>query len=231
VIKAVVFDLDGTLFDHDGAALTGLRAWLPTLGRTALSTAEAEALWFALEARHYQRYVDRQVSHRQQRRDRTRDFLLGLGVSLSPTDPGSTDLTASLDQVFDGYLAAYTTAWRAYDDAAATLVRARAAGLSTAVLTNGDETQQRAKLRATGLLELAGPVFASSALPAAKPSPQAYDAVARQLGHDPAELLMVGDNPDADVAGATAAGWHAVHLDRSERPVSGSIASLTELAW
>jgi len=222
-VRGVVFDLDDTLVDHVGAARDGFRAWLATLGPAPLLASESEALWFALEARHYQRYVDGLTSFSGQRRARLREFRHGLGLS---------DLTddAALDEQFAAYLSAYTRAWRAHADALPTLRRVRQAGLAVGVLTNGDQTQQEAKLRGTGLIDACGPVFASSALGAAKPAAAAYDAVSRALGLEPGHLLMVGDNPVNDVEGARAAGWQAVHLDRTGAS-STSIASLADLGW
>jgi putative hydrolase of the HAD superfamily len=171
------------------------------------------------------------VSHQGQRRARTSDFLAGLGIALPGDTDSSTAPVETLDTMFSGYLAAYTKAWRAYDDAIPTLCRVRDAGLAVAVLTNGDQAQQTAKLRATGLLDLCGPVLASSALPAAKPSKVAYDAVCEALDRSPDQLLMVGDNLDADVLGARAAGFHAVHLDRSRPTGPDSIGTLHDLHW
>ena len=224
-IRGVVFDLDDTLVDHVGAARDGFRVWLATLGPTPLLPAEAEELWLALEERHYQRYLDGLVSYPGKRRDRLREFLHALGHPAPPPGPAGD---VALDEQFAGYLAAFTRAWRAHHDALPTLTRTHAAGLAVAVLTNGDQRQQEAKVRATGLSGVCGRVFASSSLGVAKPAAAAYDAVAAALGLEPAQLLMVGDNPLNDVEGARAAGWSAVHLDRSGTS-AGAISSLADL--
>ena len=222
-IRGVVFDLDDTLFDHGGAARDGFRTWLATLDPTPLLAAEAEELWLALEERHYLRYLDGHVSFLGQRRVRLREFRHALEHADLPDD-------SAVDEEFTGYLAAYTRAWRSHPDALPTLARARHAGLAVAVLTNGDQAQQEAKLRATGLLDHCGRVFASSALGAAKPAAAAYDAVSRALDLLPDELLMVGDNLTNDVDGARSAGWRAVHLDRTASSEE-AIHSLDALTW
>lgn len=222
-IRAVVFDLDDTLVDHTGAARSGFRSWLPQLGPVSVPAHEAEELWFALEERYYQRYLAGELSFAGKRRARLEEFQRALGVRTEDTHSPSGDL-------FADYVAAYTRAWRPYDDAVPTLQRLRAAGLVVAVLTNGDQTQQEAKLRATGLLGLCGPVYASSSLGAAKPQAAAYAAVQAALEVPAGSLLMVGDNVVNDVSGARAAGWSAVHLDRSGG-TSSSIRSLADLGW
>lgn len=120
----------------------------------------------------------------------------------------------------------------AFGDAAPALRRVAAAGLRTAVLTNGDQAQQTAKLAKIGLLDLCGPVFASSGLPAAKPDRRAYLTACDRLGVGPAEALMVGDNYELDVAAARAAGLPAIHLARAAgSPGSGhgQISTLHDL--
>lgn len=54
-----------------------------------------------------------------------------------------------------------------------------------------------------------------------KPERQAFVDVERALGAGPHQLVHVGDSPGADVRGALAAGWNAVHLGSG-----GPIASL-----
>jgi putative hydrolase of the HAD superfamily len=231
-IRGVVFDLDDTLVDHAGAAHAGFQAWLPTLGPTPLHPDESETLWVALEERHYQRYLDGLIPYAEKRRARLREFWHALGRQEPLSDP-------DVDEAFADYLAAYTRAWRAHADALPTLQRVRRAGLAVAVLTNGDQRQQEAKLRATGLIGACGPVYASSGIGAAKPSATAYAAVSDALGLPADQLLMVGDNPVADVRGALDAGWQAVHLDRQlDRQLdragstgADTIASLSDLVW
>lgn len=98
--------------------------------------------------------------------------------------------------------------WRAVP-AGRELVRAsRAAGVPIALASNFDE-------RLLGLavtvdpLTLADHVFASSDLGWRKPAIEFFRAVEERLGLRPDELLLVGDDPDLDMAAARRAGWQA----------------------
>lgn len=226
-ISALLLDLDDTLVDHRGAAEKGVRGWLTGLG-LADSPAELEEhveRWFVLEARHYQRAMRREITHAEHRRARIRAFLPGWDLA--------DDRLA--DDVFAGYLGCYQAAWRAFDDAAATLERAVRAGLRVGVLTNGEQRIQTEKLRRTGLLRPDVPVLASSRLPAAKPDARAYLAACAELGVAPAATLMVGDSLPHDVEGARAAGLQARLLDRSGRAARPAgvqvLRALSDLDW
>lgn len=202
-ISGVVFDLDGTLFDHHLSARLGLRAWLGARG-VALDD-ELERAWFEAEARHFAAWRDGLVSFAEQRRRRLRDFLPLVGVR---------DQDDDLDGVFAGYLDAYERAWVGYDDVNSALASLRDLGLTTAVLTNGSEHQQRAKLSRLGLLNRVGPVFTAGPLGVAKPRPEAFHLVCRALDLAPSSVLYVGDDYEVDVVAARSAGLQAIHLDR-----------------
>ncbi|MEV7963569.1 HAD family hydrolase [Oerskovia paurometabola] len=228
-VAAVVLDLDGTLLDHDGSARAALAAWLPSLGVEA--TDELVAAWFAAEERHFSAWRSREITFAEQRRRRLRDVLPLAGLDLD-VDLGSE---AELDEVFAGYAAHYEASWTAYDDVEPMLAVLQDLPVRLAVLTNGTDEQQHAKLGAVGLVGRLGHVFTAEGLGVAKPDPQSYLLVCAALGVDPRDVLHVGDRYDLDVVAARAAGLRAVHLDRTgqgpfEEPARiTSLAGLTEL--
>lgn len=206
-VRAVILDLDDTLFDHTGSVTAALRRWLPTLG--VEPTAALVDAWFAAEAWHYPAWLAGHVTYQEQRRLRLREFLPLIGRM-----PG-TD--ADLDDLFSGYRARYRASWVPFDDVEAAVAAIADAGLPTAVLTNGTTDQQNAKLEAIGLRGRVGPVFTAERLGLAKPAPETYLQVCAELMVHPGAALHVGDQYDVDVAGARAAGLQAVHLDRRGR--------------
>ncbi|QPK79196.1 HAD family hydrolase [Corynebacterium lizhenjunii] len=201
--RAVLFDLDDTLMDHQSALRDGVDEWCTQLG---LPTGQ-HARFLQLEKKWFAAYERGEVSHAQQRAGRCREFL---------GRPELSD-TAALE-AYAGYLAAYRRNWRPFADALPVLHRALAAGVQVGVLTNGTQQMQQAKLQAGGL-ELEGvELFATVEMGAPKPQPQAYLHACERLGVAPAQTLMVGDSLANDVEGARAAGLQALHLCRARSP-------------
>lgn len=203
-VKAVVFDLDDTLFDHTGSAVEALRLWLwlPTVG--VQPSDESIARWFAAEERHVAEWRAGRVSWAEQRRGRLREVL-----------PHASSLIAGdLDALFNGYLARYEAAWRAFPDVEETLAALAACGVRVGILTNGATAQQGAKLVAIGLADRFEFVLTTEDLGVAKPQPDAYLAACRGFGLAPSAVMHVGDLPDLDVAAPRKAGLHALLIDR-----------------
>jgi putative hydrolase of the HAD superfamily len=216
ILQGVLFDLDGTLGDHDGSVAAALSGWLPTIG--VAYSPEVHALWDEITERHLAAWRRREVDYAEQRRRRLREFLPLVGVTYQ-------------DGIFAGYLAHYDVSYRAYDDAVAAVAGVAGAGLAVAVLTNGSTRQQRGKLERIGLGHIAS-VFTPDDLGVAKPDPDAFRIACSRWGFAPGSVLSVGDNHAFDVLAARAAGLRAVHLDRSATGPAGEphrIGSLTEL--
>src|SRR5262249_58881218 len=114
------------------------------------------------------------------------------------------------------------------DRAGAVLEELRRRGLVVGVASNFDSRLRRV---AAGLPELA-PVdrfVISSEVGWRKPARQFFDAVVREAGCAPGEVLLVGDDTTNDYEGASAAGLRALLLDPTGEPTPTSIRSLAEV--
>ncbi len=222
MVTAVGFDLDGTLFDHEGAAGSAIEGFL--LDRGWSHPGHARTTWLALEEIHFRSWSDGSISFREQRRRRMRGFVESVGIQPDDHD---------LDALFDEYLVHYRHCWAPYADVLGALDRLRSMDLRLAVLTNGDQAQQEDKLRQMGVLHEFDVVLAGSTLPAFKPSALAFAALCAALGLPADSILYVGDDLDADVRGAAGAGLRPVWIDRHGRGTGPdgvlTIASLDEL--
>jgi putative hydrolase of the HAD superfamily len=208
-IEGVLFDLDGTLVDHDGAAASAVERALAAVPVPAERWLRRR--WAELEERAMGRYLAGELTFAGQRRSRITSLAAELGL-------GSWD-DATADAWFVGYLAHYEAAWRAYDDVRP-MFCALDPHLRLGVLTNGDADQQRRKLRRTGLSAALSIVVASSEVGVAKPDPEIFRRGCAALGLPPSRVAYVGDRLDTDAVAATRAGLYGIWLDRADRAAS-----------
>lgn len=204
---ALLLDLDGTLLDHEAASRTALLSALA--GSPLSSEADPSVLlsrWRDLEVRHFQRYLDGELTFEEQRVVRTREFLASVGVN-------DLDRSAAL-QWFDRYRSLYEGAWSAFDDVHPFLRAVASLDVvpALAVVTNGDLEQQASKLRSLGLARIR--LFTSSTLGARKPDGAVFLRVCDALEVEPAAAWFVGDDREVDAVGAQNAGLHGIWLDR-----------------
>lgn len=102
-------------------------------------------------------------------------------------------------------------AWRPIPAGAALLRAAAEAGCVVALASNFDE-RLLAIAPAVEPLSRADRVFASSEIGWRKPAVEFFRRVENLLGMASHELMLVGDDPDLDVAAAEAAGWRSLRV-------------------
>lgn len=105
------------------------------------------------------------------------------------------------------------------------------------LVTNGLKEVQRPRLANTGIGEFFEFIVISDEIGVAKPHAGFFDHAYRQMdGAEKSRVLMIGDNPNADIAGALAYGFDACWLRRpgaADHPKLGAqhvIRDIRELA-
>lgn len=137
--------------------------------------------------------------------------LLGAGLSAPELAELERDLETELASV------------RLFPDTLAVLQALAARGLKLGLCSN------LAAPYAAPVLALLPPLDAyawSFEVGAIKPEPAIYAHVCRQLGCEPAQVLMVGDTPEADLLGPRRYGMRSLLL-RREGPKAGDVAADT----
>jgi putative hydrolase of the HAD superfamily len=210
-VDAVIFDVDGTLVDHDSAQLGGLTMYLSQLGEQL--DHDGWVRWRTLEEHHFARYLAGEVGFQEQRRHRVRDF----------TGDAFDDVSA--DAWFDGYRRAFEASWSVFDDVAPTL--AALADHPLAAFSNVPGGLTRHKLRSVGLADCFDVALGTDDVGASKPDPVTFTSVCAALGAPIGRAWHVGDRYQVDAVGARDAGLRGVWLDRPEadpygrRPLNG----------
>ncbi|WAL98085.1 HAD family hydrolase [Streptomyces sp. Je 1-369] len=204
-IKAVVWDIDDTIFDYARADTTGMHAHLTAEGLLERYESAERALdrWRELTELHWARFGAGGITFQEQRRDRVRDFM---------DAPGLSDDDA--DAWFERYVGHYESAWSLFPDTLPTL-DALADGYRHAVLSNSALIVQERKLTALGVRDRFEAVLCAADLGVSKPAPEAFLAACTHLGLAPAEIAYVGDQPEIDARGARDAGLLGIWLDRN----------------
>ena len=209
-VRAVLFDLDDTLYDHTHAAraaLSAMRRDDPRLRRVPFGTLldRSEAI---LADVHRSLVLPGRLSRPAARRERIRRLYGTLGVPLGEAE---ADRVASLRQ------AAYAKHVRTVPGAVPLLRALRRSGRAIGIVSNHRVAEQRAKLAATGLDRLVDHLTVSSEVGWTKPDRRIFHAALDRAGCAPAEAVMVGDAYATDVVGALDAGLAAVWFNRFGR--------------
>ena len=221
-VKAVLFDLDDTLFDHAHCARTALgtvRASHASL--SAIDPLELEHTHsHILEDLHGDVAVGR-LSLDVARAERFRRLFRSAGFE--PDDVLSAATAAA-------YRQAYIDSRRAVEGAAALLeaVRIRA---RVGIVTNNLGAEQREKLRDCGLDRHIDVLMASEEAGVSKPDPAIFALALERLSCAADEAVMVGDSWENDIVGALSAGIRAVWFNpHGEEPPGAGVPVLRALA-
>ncbi|MDW4904526.1 HAD family hydrolase [Streptomyces sp. ADMS] len=224
-IRAVVWDIDDTLFDYTSADRAGMREQLVAEGLLDGYATVEEALvrWREVTDRQWARFAAREIDFLGQRRERVRMFL------------GEELTDAEADAWFDRYVGHYEAAWALFPDVVPAL-DLLAESHRHGVLSNSSLRVQDRKLRVLGVRDRFESVLCAAELGFHKPDAQAFHAACDALGLPPEQVAYVGDHPDIDGRGAVEAGMLSVWIDRgglggAEQVSAGPhrIASLAEL--
>lgn len=194
MIKAVVFDLDHTLFDRHGTlkALVGaLRKEFPV--NEKMSDEEIGDIWCHADDNFvyfgweniWGYLCDKGVFTKKVKYEDYRSFVYKYFALTAVPFPETVPMLKSLSK----------------------------AGYKTGLITNGDHALQYKKLRMLSLENRFDEIMVSGDWDVHKPEKEIFDIMREKFMFAPNEMVYVGDNPINDIMGARNAGWKTVWMN------------------
>ena len=188
-VPAVLFDLDGTLHDRETGLQRFARAHADALCADP-SLREAFCTQFLLLDDNGKVWKDR--VYEQLREE--------FGSSAWPTT----------DRLVQTYLRDFPLMAVETRGASNLLRLLKRHGVQTAVITNGRSDLQRSIINALGFDTLVEAVVISEEVGFRKPHEEIFHIALRALACTPADAVMIGDDPVADIEGARSVGIHPI---------------------
>jgi len=208
VIKAVFFDLDGTLCDSDTAWSIAQRETFQLLCKQKPSISE-EAItkaWTTVHQRLFQQLGAGKLSMAEVRDARFQCLFEELGLPAGKV----------MEELSDFFCSRYLTSLRLYDDVTV-LEELRA--YHVGIITNGAHDEhtdsQLSKVRHLGLSERIQSLTISGEIGVRKPKIEIFQVACERAGISPKKALFVGDTVENDIVGANRAGMTSVFINRT----------------
>ncbi len=205
-IKAVLFDLDDTLYDHRFSSRSGLEILKKNFDcfkNIRLDELEKEHLKLLNEI-HLSKVLSGLLTIDEARAERYKRLFSKYGVD---TD---AELIEEARQL---YSTAYRTNQRAVPGAVELLERLKG-NFKIAIVSNNFGLEQKAKIDVCGLGKYLDVIVTSVEVGFTKPSPEIFRLALDKLGCSADEAVMIGDSWESDIVGARNAGIRAIWFNR-----------------
>lgn len=211
-IKWIFFDLDDTLWDFAANSLEALREIYDSESQLRIPFPSFDSfseVYHRVNAALWRRYHRGEI-----RRETLMNGRFLATIEEAPVKAPTQLLTEEFScRLSDAYLHALGQKSALVEGAADVLSRLSADFL-IGILSNGFREVQYDKLFNSGLDRYVQRMVLSDEIGIQKPDRRIFDHALRAVGASPQEVIMVGDNPEADIAGALSAGWRAIYFDK-----------------
>jgi putative hydrolase of the HAD superfamily len=209
-IKAVLFDLDDTLYDRDELVRRVVRDQYDAFQHELRSVRKDDFVGRVLQLDDYG-YADKHA--------------------LYATVVGEYGLTPALIQrLVDNFWTSYDDKCELPQDTRITLHTLRQNGIKVGVITNGGTERQQRKLESLGISSWFDVILISETEGVRKPDTEIFRRALDRCGVQACEAIFVGDHPDTDIGGALQAGLRAVWKVTPYWPCTHDVPSVRRLS-
>jgi len=200
----IIFDVDGTLVDHEKAAKAASIELLRE-NSDVLNFEEKEfaKMWYDLAEQYFDYYTSGKMTYEEQRIARIKYIWGKMNRDISGEDA---------KKKYASFLGFYAGKWELYPDVVPCLDGLK--NFKLGVISNGDFDAQVKKLKDTGVYERFSVMVTSELIGIAKPDRRIFDEACKKAGVKNGDCVYVGDKLMTDARAAKKAGLHGIWLDR-----------------
>ena len=220
MIKALIYDIDNTLYSYDAAHEAAFRALADSVcGTLGVSAEEFSALHRdACRIQQDRAGIQSAAIHNRLIRCQIMLEQIGKPVSRAP-------------RMAEIYWSTFLSHMRPFPGAEASMAFAKETGLAVGIGTNMTADYQFMKLERLGLMKYVDFMVSSEEAGAEKPDKRLFDLCVRKAGCSAGECVFIGDSLSHDALGAKQAGLRPVWLcgDAGRRSVPVGVHRLRTL--
>jgi len=198
MFSSVLFDLDETLLDRSKS----LRRYLQWESSIFLKLNEAD------QKKYTYRFIELDDNGAQCKGQVYERLIVEFSIC---------ELTAA--ELLDNYLDSFNKFCCAKPNAVAAVKKLHALNYKLGLVSNGQSPFQERNFESLEIADLFSTVIVSDAIKLRKPDVEIFKLACQRLGAMPRHCIFVGDNPEADIAGANASGMYSVFMPSKRYPV------------
>jgi HAD superfamily hydrolase (TIGR01662 family) len=210
-IRSILFDFGGTL-------MHGRRNWSPIVAKAddaLTSYIRSKGMEVSLNtfSTEFRKRLDEYFKQREKDLlETTYTFVLRELLRDKGYDDVSSDF---LRNALDALFSVTQENWALEEDAEPTLRTLRENGYNLGIVSNaGDDTDVQQLAQGFGIAKYFDFILTSAACSYRKPHPRIFELALSNWYCPPEEAVMIGDNLDADIRGATEAGLYSIWISR-----------------
>ena len=222
MIKAIMFDLDGTLIGQKKASSMVLsQFYLENKARFGnMEQKEFFNNWFKAGRKNLPDFLKGEITFEDKMITQILEFFQNSNNKI---------VESKASEIFNKFLPIYEENIILFDDVIPCLEYLSREKYQLGIITNGHSKDQREKLRRFNLEKYFPTVIISGEIGFAKPSAEIFLECANILKLSPNEIMYIGDMVEMDIIGANEVGIRGIWLNRESEKNHTDILSISTL--